>query len=180
MIITSFAATKKSATGFAFSPLILTAIPNITENTNKAITLSFESNFEKSFTDINVTVLSSIEISSVSCCSSVASSEALICSPSSGSTNLIKYVLKKPIKTAKIEISRKTTIIVIITFPNLFGCLILAIDVVMFKKISGTITTSNRFKNKSPKGLNMAAFSWNTIPTIAPTIIATKRIIVDL
>ena len=51
---------------------------------------------------------------------------------------------------------------------------------VIFKKISGTMITNNRFKNKSPKGLNIVAFSLNTIPMIEPTIIATKRIIVDL
>ena len=40
--------------------------------------------------------------------------------------------------------------------------------------------TNKRFKNKSPKGLRIVAFSWNMIPTIAPTMIATNKIIVDL
>ena len=54
------------------------------------------------------------------------------------------------------------------------------IAVVMFKKISGTIITNNRFKNKSPNGLNIVAFSLKITPTMLPTIIATKSIIVDL
>lgn len=53
-------------------------------------------------------------------------------------------------------------------------------EVVIVKKISGTTMTNKRFKNRSPKGLRIVAFSWNIIPTIAPTIIATSRIIVDL
>lgn len=56
----------------------------------------------------------------------------------------------------------------------------MAIDVVIVKNISGTMITNNRFKNTSPKGCNIVAFSWNIIPTIAPTIIATKRTIVVL
>ena len=70
--------------------------------------------------------------------------------------------------------------IVIMIFPRRFGVFILEIEVVIVKKMSGIMTTSKRFKNKSPKGLKIVAFSWNIIPTIAPTIIATKRIIVDL
>ena len=57
---------------------------------------------------------------------------------------------------------------------------ILAIDVGIVKNINGTIITNNRFKKISPNGLRTVAFSWNTIPTIAPTIMATKSIIVDL
>ena len=54
------------------------------------------------------------------------------------------------------------------------------LNVVIVRKMSGTMITNKRFKNKSPNGLNIVACSWNTIPTTAPTIIATKRIIVDL
>ena len=79
-----------------------------------------------------------------------------------------------------IDVNKNTHIIVTMILPNRFGVFIFAIDVVIVKKMSGTMITNKRFKNKSPKGLSIVAFSWNIIPTIAPTIIATKRIIVDL
>ena len=135
----------------------------------------------KSFTVNKLTVLSSIVISSsVFSSSTFSSKEALIFSPSSVSTSFIEYVLINPTNTATSDVNKKTHIIVIIILPNLFGVFIFAIDVVIVKKISGMIITSKRFKNKSPNGLSIVAFSWNIIPTIAPTIIATKRIIVDL
>ena len=121
-------------------------------------------------------------MSSSSDCSSptVSSSDVFIFSPSSVLTSFTKYVLAKPTNTAISEVTANTAIIVIIIFPSLFGFSIFAMDVVIVKKISGTMITNNRFKNMSPKGCNIVAFSWNIIPTIAPTIIATKRIIVDL
>ena len=78
------------------------------------------------------------------------------------------------------SVTANTAMIVIIIFPSLCGFSILAMDVVIVKKISGTIVTNNRFKNISPKGCNIVAFSWNITPMNAPTIIATKRIIVVL
>ena len=54
------------------------------------------------------------------------------------------------------------------------------IDVVIVKNINGVITTSNKFKNMSPKGLKTVAFSLNINPTIAPIIIDTNNTIVDL
>lgn len=84
-------------------------------------------------------------------------------------------------KTSKnVEVNINTSTIVPIILPNLFGCCILAIDVVIVKNISGTIITNRRFKNISPNGCNTVAFSLNTIPITAPTIIATNNIIVDL
>ena len=91
-----------------------------------------------------------------------------------------KYVLANPTNTAIIDVITNTKIIEPIIFPNLLGCFIFDIAVVMFKKISGTIITNNRFKNKSPNGLNIVAFSLKITPTMLPTIIATKSIIVDL
>ena len=78
------------------------------------------------------------------------------------------------------EHSKKLTIIDTIIFPNLLGCFIFDIAVVMFKKISGTMITNNKFKNRSPNGLNIVAFSLKIIPMMLPTIIATRSIIVDL
>ena len=89
-------------------------------------------------------------------------------------------MLKNPINTAMIDVNTNMPIIVITIFPNLLGDFILETDVVIVKKISGTTITNNKFKNKSPSGFTIVAFSLKTIPTMAPTIIATKRIIVDL
>ena len=128
-----------------------------------------------------VSIFSNIETSSsVSSSPVVSSNAARICAPSSGSTNFTKYVLAKPTNTAIIDVNRNTHTIVTMIFPNLLGVCIFAIDVVIVRKMSGTMITNKRFKNKSPNGLSIVAFSWNIIPTIAPTIIATKRIIVDL
>jgi len=143
--------------------------------------LSFDNNFEKSLTVNNFTVLSAIVISSVdSAASSSEVNDAFIFSPSSGFTSLTKYVLKNPTITAIKDVTTNTPIIVTIIFPILLGLCILAIDVVTFKNISGTTTTNNRLTNTSPNGCKTVAFSWNIIPTSDPTIIATKRIIVDL
>ena len=89
-------------------------------------------------------------------------------------------MLANPSNTAISDVTTNTEIIVTIILPSLFGFSILAIDVVIVKKISGTMITNNRFRKMSPKGCNLVAFSWNIIPTNAPTIIATKRIIVVL
>ena len=64
--------------------------------------------------------------------------------------------------------------------PNLLGCFILPILVVIVKNINGTIITNNKFKNKSPKGLSTLVLSPKITPTIPPIIIAPSRIIVDL
>ena len=128
--------------------------------------LSFESNFEKSFTVSKLTVLSAI-VGSFSSSTSVlafstsvsSSNDCFMFSPSYGFTNLTKYVLAKPINTAIIDVIKNTIIIVIMIFPSLLGVFIFVIDVVIVKKIKGTIITSNRFKNMSPKGFRIAAFS---------------------
>ena len=181
--ITLFADSSTFLNGSPFSPDIFIAIPTIIENTKSAIILSFENNFEKSFTVSNFTVLSAIVISSSLSVSSVvvtSSKDAFIFSPSSVFTSFIKYVLANPINTAITDVITNTSNIEPIIFPILFGCFIFDIAVVMFKKISGIIITNNRFKNKSPSGLSIVAFSLKMIPMILPTIIATKRIIVDL
>ena len=64
--------------------------------------------------------------------------------------------------------------------PLLFSQVIFDLDVVIVKNINGVITTSTKFKNMSPKGLKTVAFSLNINPTIAPIIIDTNNIIVDL
>ena len=183
--ITLFADSSTFLNGSPFSPDIFIAIPTIIENTKRAIILSFENNFEKSFTVSSFTVLSAIVISSsseswVSVELSALSSVALICSPSSVFISFTKYVLANPINTAITDVRTNTNNIEPIIFPSLFGCFIFDIAVVMFKNISGIIITNNRFKNKSPSGLSIVAFSLKMIPMILPTIIATKRIIVDL
>ena len=66
------------------------------------------------------------------------------------------------------------------TFSNLFGCLILAIDVVIVKKINGIIMTNNKFMNRSPKGLSTMAFSPAINPNMAPIIKAVNNNIVCL
>ena len=78
------------------------------------------------------------------------------------------------------EVNTNMPTIVSIIFPSLLGCFIFDIDTVMLTKIRGMIATNSRFKKTSPKGLSIAAFSPKTIPTIAPTIIAANKIIVDL
>jgi len=109
-----------------------------------------------------------------------ASNSSLIFAPSSVFTSLNEYVDKTPTRTETNDITINTQKIVIIIFPNLFGCLIFAIDVVILKNISGTITTNSKFRKISPKGFKTAVFSLNAIPTIAPIIIAAKSIITDL
>ena len=125
-------------------------------------------------------VMSSSSVLSVSATSSALSNVALICSPSSVFISFTKYVLANPINTATIDVKTNTSNIEPIIFPILFGCFIFDIAVVMFKNISGIIITNNRFKNKSPNGLNIVAFSLKIIPMMLPTIIATRSIIVDL
>ena len=158
------------------------ANPKIIENTNNAIILSLDNNFVKSFTVNKLAVLFNIPISSFSCVSSsvVSCNDCFIFSPSSGFTNFIKYVLANPIKTAIIDVIINTKNVAPTIFPSLFGDFIFDIDVVIVKNINGVITTSNKFKNMSPKGLKTVAFSLNINPTIAPIIIDTNNIIVDL
>ena len=157
-------------------------VQKIIENTNNAIILSLDNNFVKSFTVNKLAVLFNIPISSFSCVSSsvVSCNDCFIFSPSSGFTNFIKYVLANPIKTAIIDVIINTKNVAPTIFPSLFGDFIFDIDVVIVKNINGVITTSNKFKNMSPKGLKTVAFSLNINPTIAPIIIDTNNIIVDL
>ena len=97
-----------------------------------------------------------------------------------GLTNFAAKVAPSPIIQASIEVIINTKKIFVNTFPTLLGCLILAIDVVIVKKINGTIITNIIFKNKSPKGLSTDAFSPKTNPTTAPITSAINRIIVCL
>ena len=78
------------------------------------------------------------------------------------------------------EVIINTPMVEVITFPNLLGCFILAIDVVIVKKINGTITTNHKFMNKSPKGLSIDAFSPINKPIIAPIINDESNVIVCL
>lgn len=175
----SFAEFKKFKTGSAFLPDMFIAIPNITENTNSAIKLSLVNSFEKSFTVNKLTVLSAIDNSSSSCTAS-SSNTSTIFAESLVFTSFIKYVLKKPTSTAITDVITNTNIIVPTILPKRLGSLILATDVVIVKNISGTITTNKRFKKISPNGASIVAFSLKISPMTAPTIIATRRIIVDL
>ena len=85
-----------------------------------------------------------------------------------------------PTPTLTSDVNINTSNIVTSILPILLGCFILPIEVVMVKNISGTIITSNKFKNKSPNGARTFAFSLNTSPTIVPIIIEPKSIKVDL
>ena len=67
-------------------------------------------------------------------------------------TSLTKYVLANPTSTAIIDVKINTPIIVTNILPSLFGCFILEIDVVIVKKMRGTIITNRRFRKMSPKG----------------------------
>ena len=78
--------------------------------------------------------------------------------------------------TAISEVTMKTHTIVIIIFPSLLGCFMLEIEDDIVTNIKGTIATNIRFKKTSPSGLSTAAFSLNTIPMIAPTIIAAHKL----
>ena len=178
-----YADSSTSSSGSPFSPAIFMAIPNKIENTTIAIIFSFDNSLLKSLTVSTFTVLSKIFKSSVSVVSAVplcSSNSALIFAPSSVFTSLNEYVDKTPTRTETNDITINTQKIVIIIFPNLLGCLIFAIDVVILRNISGTITTNSKFRKISPKGFKTAAFSLNAIPTIAPIIIAAKSIITDL
>lgn len=176
----SFNEFKIFRTGTDFSLDIFIAIPNMIDITRSAIILSVDNNSEKLFTDIKLTVLSKIETSSESVVSKSSASVDLISSLSCESTSSNVNVVAKPINTAINEVSKNTTIIAIIILPSLLGVCIFAIDVVIVTNISGTIITNNIFKNKSPNGLRIVAFSPKQRPTIVPTIIETKIIIVDL
>ena len=132
----------------------------------------------KLFTVNTSAVLSNIERSSFFISSFTR--VLVIFAVSSGFTKSILYVVIKPTITATIEVTKNATIVVIIIFPSLFGVLIFAIDVVIVKKTSGTITTNNRLIKISPNGLSTLASSLNIIPTIAPIIIANNNIKVDL
>ena len=97
-----------------------------------------------------------------------------------GFTNSNVNVVTRPITTDIRVVIMNTPKIVVITLPKRLGCLIFAIDVVIVKNINGTMITNIKFINKSPNGLNTAAFSPYTNPTIAPIIRAARRIIVCL
>ena len=95
---------------------------------------------------------------------------AIIALVSFGLTNFIEYVIARPIKQAISDVIKNITNVEVITFPNLLGCFILAMEVVIVRNISGTIITNNKLINKSPNGLNTAAFSPKISPIIAPII----------
>ena len=82
--------------------------------------------------------------------------------------------------TAIIDVIKNITIVLIRILLSLFGSCILEIDDVIVKNINGTIITNKRFKNKSPSGLTISAFSLKIKPQIAPMITQPKRIIVLL
>ena len=73
-----------------------------------------------------------------------------------------------PTITAIIDVIKNITIVLIKILPNLLRSLIFEIEDVIVKNINGTIMTSNRFKNKSPSGFTISAFSLNIKPQIAP------------
>lgn len=177
-IITSVKASKTFCTGFAFSPAILIAQPNIIENTTIAMMLSFDSNFEKSFTVKTLTVLCKRDNSSVSAVSPPSS--ARIFAPSVFETSSKGKVKTRPIKTATTDVIMNTSTVVPSILPTLLGWLIFEIEVEMVKKISGTITINIKFMNKSPSGLNTLAPSPQITPTIAPIIIDPTRMSVCL
>ena len=154
-------------------------IPISIENIIKAIMLSLVSNLLKSLTLTASTVLSK-KLTSSLVTSSAPFSTSFIATSSLTSTNLNALVDTIPTNTLTIEVNANTSIIVVSILPILLGCFIFPIDVLIVKKISGTIITSNIFKNKSPNGLNTVAFSPNISPTIVPIIIDAKSINVDL
>ena len=122
-----YADSRTSSSGSPFSPAIFMAIPNKIENTTIAIIFSFDNSLLKSLTVSTFTVLSKIFKSSVSVVSVdplCASNSALIFAPSSVFTSLNEYVDKTPTRTETNDITINTQKIVIIIFPNLFGCFI--------------------------------------------------------
>ena len=86
-------------------------------------------------------------------------------------------VTKTPIRTDTKDVIIITTRIVPIIFPRRLGFFILAIVVVMVRKIIGTMTTNIILINKSPNGFKTLVFSLKITPTIPPIIIANSKII---
>ena len=178
LYITSLNESNNSATFLPFSPLLLIAIPNNIDTTIKAIKLSVDNNLTNWFVDNTLTVLSN-KFNSTS--SAVPSwNTSCIAAVSSGLTKSIAAVEIKPIMTAIIDVIKNITIVLIRILLSLFGSCILEIDDVIVKNINGTIITNKRFKNKSPSGLTISAFSLKIKPQIAPMITQPKRIIVLL
>ena len=177
-IKTSLALSSTSLNFSPFSLLILIANPVINETTNKAIKLLLDSNPLKSPTVNVLTVLSKIVNSSLA--ASGSTKLALIASVSDGATRLVLNVVRKPTTNATKLVTKKIQKIVIKTFPNLLPDFILAIDVVIVKKIRGTMITNIILMKISPKGLSTAVFSLKIIPTIAPIIILANKIMVCL
>ena len=140
--------------------------------------LSLDIIFAKSSVLIALTVLDKIFKSSFSSLILV-SNTSLIFSVSLGLTRLF-LVAPIPINTLTKEVIINTNIILPNILPNLLGCFILPIDVVIVKNINGTIIVNKRLINKSPNGLNTFVFSPNIKPIIAPIMIDANNIIVDL
>lgn len=169
--------TPNNFSPFSFDTLIL--IPNNTENTINATILLLVNNDEKSPTLI-VSIVLARKLTFSLVASSPKFSTSFIASIFLTSTNLNALVVTTPTNTLTKDVTINTAIIVPNILPTLFGYFILPIDVLIVKKISGTIITSNIFKNKSPKGLRTVAFSLKTNPTIVPIIIEPNNINVDL
>ena len=177
-IKTSFALSSTSLNFSPFSLLILIAKPVIKDTTNKAIKLLLESKPLKSLTVNTLTVLAKIVNSSAS---SVGSTKlALIASVSLGETKLVLNVVKKPTNKATKLVTKKIANIVTNTLPSLLPDFIFAIDVVIVKKIRGTMITNIILMKISPNGLSTAVFSLKIKPTIAPIMILANKIIVCL
>ena len=166
------------STGLRATELVNLDIINI-DIITRGIILSFDKIFTKSPVLIACTVLSNMFNFTFSVSASVAN-VSTIAAESLGFTNSNVNVVISPITTDTKVVIINTPNIVVITLPKRLGCLIFAIDVVIVKNINGTMITNIKFINKSPNGLNTAAFSPYTNPTIAPIIKAPRRIIVCL
>ena len=144
--------------GSPSSPILLNAIPNRIEKITIAKILSLVNNNEKSLTLMAVIVLSKI-FNSTSSAASPVSNTSSIALESLGLTNLTAYVDIIPIVAAINETTMNVPIIDTNSFPNLLGCFIFAIEVVIVRNINGTIITNIMFINNSPNGASILAFS---------------------
>ena len=77
---------------------------------------------------------------------------------------------------AMIPVTMNIASIELIIFPSRFKLSIFATAEEIEKNTSGTTTMNNKFKNKSPNGLIILAFSPNINPIIDPMIMEDKRI----
>ena len=183
LMTTLFAPSRTFKNGSASFPTAWIDNPTSIENTMIATILLLVSIPLKSLTVKVSTVLLAYSKNPVSVGSYTAYSSlitSLIASVFSGSTNLVEYVVASPTATAIKLVTINEINIVTKTLPNLLGCLIFAIEVVMVRKIKGTIITNNKLIKISPNGAKYLASSPKTIPTIAPIIKPMTKIIVFL